>query len=86
MNEEELRKLMPELFGEDVDKRHDKIMYENADLHQGKHVKFDGRVETGETTYPEFELHNATNSLRYMAQDEKDDVLKEQGNFKGYEY
>lgn len=77
MTEKELKKLYPELFGEGVERRHQEAVSKNPDLHKGKAVKFDGRLEHEETTYPEFRLHNATNSMRYIPVDKMDDLEKE---------
>lgn len=62
-------------ISQEIIDRHNAIVKANPDLHQGKAVPFDGRLDTGHETYPEFNLHNATNILRYTPIDEKEEII-----------
>lgn len=74
---EKIKKEYPELFGEGVEKRHEEIIKKNPDLHQGKKISFDGRMDTEETTYPEFRLHSFTNMMLYLPDDEAEDIMRD---------
>ena len=69
-----VRNTYPELFDKSVEERHNLIVNKNSDLHKGHAVAFDGRCYTGHTTYPEFNLHNFTDLVRYLPEDEIEDI------------
>lgn len=69
-----VRNAYPELFDKAVEERHNLIVKKNPDLHKGHAVAFDGRCYTGHTTYPEFNLHNFTDLVRYLPVDEIEDI------------